>query len=81
MVLPEPAGAELRWLSFDDTDHVDSDEEGPLTSPRDIDETASSKGQGKFTRRQKRQRRRNDMLRKFRIWTASYHEVLLGKKR
>ena len=81
VVLPEPVGAELRWLSYDDTDHVDSAEDGPLSSPRDIDETASSKGLGKFTRRQKRQRRRNDMLGKFRIWTATWHEVLLGKKK
>ena len=78
VVLPEPADATLRWLSYDDTEAMDSDEEGPLTSPREVEEAFRDKGEGKGSRRQKRQRRRNDMLRKFRNWVSAWQEVALG---
>ena len=72
---------ELRWLSYDDIEAVDSTEEGPFTSPREGEEFAGGKGMGKVSRRQKRQRRRNDMLRKYRNWTPTWQEVLFGKSR
>ena len=77
VMLPEPLGAELRWLTYDDTEAMDSTEEGALTSPRGFEETVGSKGKGKESRRQKRQRRRNDTLRKYRNWTSSWQEVVL----
>ena len=75
--LPEPAGLELRWLSYDDTEALDDTEEGPLTSPREGEEPAGGKGEGKVSRRQKRQRRQQNMLPKFRNWTATWQEVFL----
>ena len=53
--LPEPAGLELRWLSYDDTEALDDTEEGPQTSPREGEDSAGAKGEGKSSRRQKRQ--------------------------
>ena len=75
IVLPEPAEEMVLWLTYDDTEAVDSAEDGPLTSPREEEEIAGMKGEGKGSRRQKRQRRQNDMTRRLRHWTAARHEV------
>ena len=81
VVLPEPAGGELRWLSYDDTEALDDTEEGPQTSPREGEDSAGAKGEGKTTRRQKRQRRLVNMQRKFRNWVPTWQEVLVDKLR
>ena len=79
VTLPEEIGGTLMWLSYDNTgpEPLDSEEDGPLSSPRDVEERAAGSAAAvRTSKRQRRQRREHVQRRAFRNWTPNYQEAL-----
>ena len=79
VTLPEEIGGTLMWLSYDNTgpEPLDSEEDGPLSSPRDVEERAAGSAAAvRTSKRQRRQRREHVQRRAFRHWTPHFQEAL-----